>query len=629
MSTTKSYYANLKTKSITHEKDGTTLNAYAYQYDKNGNRTQQVETQNSTTETTTYSFDATDRLTQAAYPNQTVAYSYDKNYNRTREVITGENPETKNFIYNSRNQLTQIINSDNSKNVSYQFDDNGNQTQKTKNGVITTFVYNTQNQLVSVQEDLTTLGQFYYNYAGLRTQKTANGTTSNYSYDGDSVLTQSDTSNATTVKYDYGAEQLLSLKPQSTARQYYHNDVLGSTTLLTNTLGVQQASYQYDAWGNSRGETGSSDNVFGFTGHEKDTETGLYYFKARYYDPDTARFLNQDSYLGDVDTPPSLHRYLYAYGNPTVWVDLDGHEAREISDEAKEKLEYIRQLKESWKLTPEEQKKKDEIEFDRFQKDAQAKAQRAEIKENEASAGIKKVQQYTPAQLYYKKIFTAGNAEAESYGDLIGDLYPPTAIAGAILNKKAVSGKQYGSLERGITFATIGIGGALKVVGKRIKSLDSTQQLTSFKSKSSLLDSDTVAFVSVNGKSVFGVNSGAQKRIADSLGKENVGLELRKKFLESIQYTGGLTGRKLNPGAQALLHAESHSLMRASIKFGDDLPKNLTMHVDRRTCNQCSGVAGLPQMIKLLKLDSLVVHSPTRSIEFIRNGDKVIKRELK
>ncbi|MEE9338014.1 MAG: RHS repeat-associated core domain-containing protein, partial [Methylococcaceae bacterium] len=98
-------------------------------------------------------------------------------------------------------------------------------------------------------------------------------------------------------------------------------------TLLTNTLGTQQASYQYDAWGNSRGETGSSDNVFGFTGHEKDTETGLYYFKARYYDPDTARFLNQDSYLGDVNTPPSLHRYLYAYGNPTVWIDPDGHES--------------------------------------------------------------------------------------------------------------------------------------------------------------------------------------------------------------------------------------------------------------------------------------------------------------
>ena len=67
--------------------------------------------------------------------------------------------------------------------------------------------------------------------------------------------------------------------------------------------------------------------MFGFTGHEKDSETGLYYFKARYYDPDTARFLNQDSYLGDVGTPPSLHRYLYAYSNPGVYVDLDGHTA--------------------------------------------------------------------------------------------------------------------------------------------------------------------------------------------------------------------------------------------------------------------------------------------------------------
>jgi len=95
MSTTKSYYANLKTKSITHEKGGETLNAYAYQYDKNGN-----------TETTSYSFDATDRLTQVVYPNQTVAYTYDKNYNRIKEITTGENPETKSFIYNDRNQLT-------------------------------------------------------------------------------------------------------------------------------------------------------------------------------------------------------------------------------------------------------------------------------------------------------------------------------------------------------------------------------------------------------------------------------------------------------------------------------------------------------------------------------------------
>ncbi|VUD69435.1 hypothetical protein TDB9533_04804 [Thalassocella blandensis] len=49
--------------------------------------------------------------------------------------------------------------------------------------------------------------------------------------------------------------------------------------------------------------------------------------KARFYDPDVGRFMNQDTYLGEHGTPPSLHRYLYAYSNPTVYVDPDGHKS--------------------------------------------------------------------------------------------------------------------------------------------------------------------------------------------------------------------------------------------------------------------------------------------------------------
>ena len=45
---------------------------------------------------------------------------------------------------------------------------------------------------------------------------------------------------------------------------------------------------------------------------------------SRYYDSEIGRFLTQDAYLGEVNTPPSLHRYLYAYGNPTVYVDPTG-----------------------------------------------------------------------------------------------------------------------------------------------------------------------------------------------------------------------------------------------------------------------------------------------------------------
>jgi len=96
---------------------------------------------------------------------------------------------------------------------------------------------------------------------------------------------------------------------------------------LTNTDGSVRCSYQYDAWGNFRSECNASWNKRTFTGKEWDKETGLYYFGARFYDPEVGRFTTQDAYLGDMNTPPSLHRYLYAYANPTVFVDLAGYDS--------------------------------------------------------------------------------------------------------------------------------------------------------------------------------------------------------------------------------------------------------------------------------------------------------------
>mgnify|MGYP000903252323 CR=1 FL=1 len=66
-------------------------------------------------------------------------------------------------------------------------------------------------------------------------------------------------------------------------------------------------------------------NRLTYTGHEFDPETGLYYFKARFYDPELGRFASADPYLGDTLTPPSLHRYLYAHANPLTFVDLTGY----------------------------------------------------------------------------------------------------------------------------------------------------------------------------------------------------------------------------------------------------------------------------------------------------------------
>jgi RHS repeat-associated protein len=73
-------------------------------------------------------------------------------------------------------------------------------------------------------------------------------------------------------------------------------------------------------------------NRFAFTGHYYDPETKLYNAKARYLDPELGRFLTQDSYLGEIDEPPSLHRYLYANANPARFVDPTGHAAGDLFD---------------------------------------------------------------------------------------------------------------------------------------------------------------------------------------------------------------------------------------------------------------------------------------------------------
>jgi RHS repeat-associated protein len=95
----------------------------------------------------------------------------------------------------------------------------------------------------------------------------------------------------------------------------------------TDGTGVLKSETIYDAFGNVQETTGQSANKFGYTGHQMDAESGLIYFQARYYDPQIGRFITQDPFEGDWQTPLSKHHYLYAYGNPTVYVDLHGYMA--------------------------------------------------------------------------------------------------------------------------------------------------------------------------------------------------------------------------------------------------------------------------------------------------------------
>jgi RHS repeat-associated protein len=306
------------------------VSSYSYTYDANGNRLQQIENVTGSDETTSYAFDNNDRLTTVNYPDKQTAYTFDNNANRKTEITTagGATTQSKTYSYNNRNQLTTVADNLNAANSAvYGFDANGNQTSKTQNSSTTNFAYDVKDQLLSVNQNNANIGVFSYDYQGHRIVKDMGGSIVRYAYDGSSVLVETDTSGSTLAKFDYGPDRLLSMNHATEGRAYYLFDALGSVANLTTSAGGIQARYQYDAFGNYRSTAGASFNRFAFTGHEKDNETNLYYFKARFYDPETGRFLNQDAYLGDINTPPSLHRYLYAYSNPTVYVDLFGYSA--------------------------------------------------------------------------------------------------------------------------------------------------------------------------------------------------------------------------------------------------------------------------------------------------------------
>jgi RHS repeat-associated protein len=115
---------------------------------------------------------------------------------------------------------------------------------------------------------------------------------------------------------------------RGTTTDYYEADGLGSITSLTNTSAAVAASYAYDSFGSLTSSTGSLTNPLRYTGREFDSETGLYFYRARYYDPVPGRFLSED--------PPGLlsggiNFYDYVENSPLGFKDPNGLQAQPAS----------------------------------------------------------------------------------------------------------------------------------------------------------------------------------------------------------------------------------------------------------------------------------------------------------
>jgi RHS repeat-associated protein len=137
---------------------------------------------------------------------------------------------------------------------------------------------------------------FKYDPFGRRIQKLSSAGTSIYAYDHDNLIEETNSSGTVVARYaqDLGIDEPLATL-RGGATSFYQADGLGSITSLTNSSGTIAQTYTFDSFGKLTNSTGSLINPFLYTGREFDGETNLYYYRARYYDPQIGRFLREDS----------------------------------------------------------------------------------------------------------------------------------------------------------------------------------------------------------------------------------------------------------------------------------------------------------------------------------------------
>jgi RHS repeat-associated protein len=310
---------------------------FMYTYDHNGNPVSVTDA----TGASSYQFDALNRLTSAARPaSNGESYAYDGAGNRLASASDG------NYTYDKLGRLISA------EGASYTYDRNGNILTRTAGNSTTTYTYDFENQLIGIKFPDGTTATYEYDALGRRVGKNVNGNVTAYFYDGPHILLETDGTGNLQARYTFGPgiDQPLMME-RGGQTYFYHADRAGSIAAVTNSSGNTVCSYVYDSFGHTQPCAGLT-TPFGFTGREYDAESGLYYNRARYYNPATGRFLSADpldttgrlmiaqdqrnqitlmppasSVLTDARSlaaPQQLNRYSYAANNPLVFRDPSG-----------------------------------------------------------------------------------------------------------------------------------------------------------------------------------------------------------------------------------------------------------------------------------------------------------------
>ena len=343
------YNANNWVTDLTHSLDSL-LTGFSYDYDNGGNKLYEENWHNPDC-SETYSYDANNRLVEfrvgelvnevIPIPSDQIAWDLDALGNWT-SVSTNGYAQTR--AHNELNELTGINDS------VFVYDDNGNLVDDGGSS----YIYDDENRLTEVMrnENGQVAGEYYYDALGrrvLRVTYLPSYKETYFFYDGDRVIEEQDAAGYTEATYVYGTwiDDVLRMKREGDVL-YYHHNALGSVVALSDDDGEIVERYRYWPYGcvmvaNESGDyaVGSSawGNPFLFTARRLDDETGLYYYRARYYDCWLGRFLQQDP-LGIWGDPSNLgNGYILANNSPMNGVDPLG--LRRLGDRCCAKYEDL------------------------------------------------------------------------------------------------------------------------------------------------------------------------------------------------------------------------------------------------------------------------------------------------
>ncbi|MFZ3200580.1 MAG: RHS repeat-associated core domain-containing protein [Candidatus Acidiferrales bacterium] len=302
-----------------------------------------------------YSYDNASRLTGIAQGASAVSFVYDSANRRTS--LTLPNGVVMSYSYDSASQLSAInyqLGTNSLGNLTYSYDLAGRRTSmggsyaaanlpqpvsltaydaaneltewggatpvydangNTLSDGTNSYAWNGRNQLASMNMGA---ASFQYDPLGRRVAKTVLFGTTNYLYDGANPVQElAGTTPTANLLTGLGIDERFT-RTDSTATANFLTDALGSTLALTDGSGNTLASYTYEPFGNTT-VTGSSASTYQFTGRENDG-TGVYVFRARYYNPTLQRFVSEDP----IGTGGGINLYAYVSNDPILLTDPSG-----------------------------------------------------------------------------------------------------------------------------------------------------------------------------------------------------------------------------------------------------------------------------------------------------------------